>query len=662
VAAREHAPIETRGFLVVAHVNADRIGGRQFLPHSPPSIAPERQAHSINMRKNASERSIKDFFRPQANAAKPSAVLPSSSPALQGGTTPMDPIMISSSGSVPKSAQSSRRIEVKGIKLVIDSDDDSDNLPDVDIMLQAHRSNLLSKPRVPQPVLKKAKEPKPSKHSIDNLLKEVQADRDRSLRINQIDQKLREDGSASYFSTDSRKETAEKLLVSILKDDSDDQDAGGKGSKAREVVKALERTEALQYEPVFHFFQETVPTPPTLMPPRVSLPGDGWATAVSDDNQRDSAFTSGFVSRIALLRPLPVELLQWILDQICFETRQDLIVSYLDAVEAHSRKFPNPLNMETLRRLYTRLGARVLAIDASTIVPEKRLISSSTRQIHPNVRWLLELLKRLAATVNPGTAEFALHTLTLLVTDHTVLHTASLSIALSEAIACLITHLPKDPLEPVINGVQDAIFNHIKDPILRYNIIRGLPITPARAHLFRRRLALAFTLDTTRHAVSPSPLENPALTAHVLLALSESDNFMIYRGRDMDYAALAARIRILDAAIDSGFISLQSSRTIHDSAIDELEKAVRSLTNQIVTSGSSAFSKIDARDAGERLAQRLECAVRLKAKPPKNHYEGIDTETQRQFMSDWAKRESNTRETVEQSNVEDAGSSESQDS
>src|ERR1700733_4551654 len=135
-----------------------------------------------NMPKNAktSNYSIKDFLRP--NVAKTPVTISSSSSPHQEGASLADPIMISSSASVPKSTQSSRRIDIKGVQVVIDSDDDSDDLPDVDIMLQAYRSERVFKPpRLPEPTInkKKEKQSKQTKQIMDNLLKELQADRDR---------------------------------------------------------------------------------------------------------------------------------------------------------------------------------------------------------------------------------------------------------------------------------------------------------------------------------------------------------------------------------------------------------------------------------------------------------------------------------------------------
>jgi hypothetical protein len=362
----------------------------------------------------------------------------------------------------------------------------------------------------------------------------------------------------------------------------------------------------------------------------------------SDDARRQSAFKSGYLSRIAFLQPLPTELLQWVLDQVCFETHEELISSYLDALESVSKNFPNPLNVNRVHRLFTQLGASKSVFTHNAIVPEKRLVQNAIRPISPNIRWMLELLTRLAPTLSPPTAEFILEALILLTIDHTVLHTDSLLFSLVSTISRIITYLPNDPSEPYLNRTIVAIFNRVKDPILCSNILHGLPLHPPRAHLFRRRFALSFALDSTKHTLAPSSLENPALTAHIVLAISEADAYTVASNTEMDFAALAARVSTLDIAIDGGFVtrpaltSVQQTK-IHDAAIDELVAAVRSFLHLIVPGGgASLISRLEARSAAERLAQRLEHAVRIRSKGPKNWYAEGDQDNLNTLMDKWA--------------------------
>jgi hypothetical protein len=252
----------------------------------------------------------------------------------------------------------------------------------------------------------------------------------------------------------------------------------------------------------------------------------------------------------------------------------------------------------------------------------------------------LELISRLAPSLSPVAAEFALQTLALLTTDHTVIHNGALSLSLSKTISRLVSCLPEDTSENILNRVIETLFDGVRDPVLFANIIHSLPTIPPRAHLFRRRLALAFALDSTKNVLAPSSLMNPALTAHIILAISSSDAYSITPGADMDYSALSARLRILDVAIDMGFIarspphgtSIAHQTQAHDLAIGELIDVVRLLMDSIVTTGASHISRLEARSSAERVAQRLEHAVRIKAKRLKNYYADGDMEAQKNMM------------------------------
>jgi hypothetical protein len=100
-------------------------------------------------------------------------------------------------------------------------------------------------------------------------------------------------------------------------------------------------------------------------------------------------------------------------------------------------------------------------------------------------------------------------------------------------------------------------------------------------------------------------------------------------------------MRILDVAIDMGFIarspphgtSIADQTQAHDLAIDELVGAVRLLMDSIITTGASHISRLEARSSAERLAQRLDHAVRIKRKRLKDHYADEDQGAQRNMMA-----------------------------
>jgi hypothetical protein len=566
------------------------------------------------------KRTITDFFsKSTAPPPKPSNA-PSTAPA-QSSLIPKQSMPDPPSSSLPRSSDKSKRGMYKGMEFVRGSSDDDDSdapLPDLDELLKVNRSKLPPKPKpIPEGIRFRPKQTKDINRA-ETMIQDLQRDQERQRRIESLETKLREDGTASYLSNGTGIEASEETLKAVYRTDGEEGDA-----KAKKVLEAMQRTEALKYEHVFHYF-DTSSAYQNPKFPKESLPRDFWAKQLDNETQRDSAFRSGFVSRIATLRPLPQELLQWILDQICFETRQDLLLAYLDTLESSTTKFSNPLNDVVVRRLLLNLGARNNALDCVTISSERALIVDHSREISPNVRYFLDLIFRISPTIASSTSLYLLQQLTTITMDHTIYHNPTLSTLLIQAITSLITHLPTDPTEPYLSTLISSIYDAVKDPALRATLISHLPLCPIRTHTFRRRLALAFSLSNLERALPPVPLDNPALTAHIVISLRDAPEYDTL-AKSFDYADLVSNLRVLDVAISNGFISLPSNPTpeqvnAHDMGIDELVQAITELSHSIVGTGAAHMSRLEARAAAERISQRLDLGVRRKGRRPKDWY------------------------------------------
>jgi hypothetical protein len=157
-------------------------------------------------------------------------------------------------------------------------------------------------------------------------------------------------------------------------------------------------------------------------------------------------------------------------------------------------------------------------------------------------------------------------------------------------------------------------------------------------HLFRRRLALAFALDKARY--HDASMDNPALIARMLLLFEKGSPLRITP--ETDYVELKARLSMLDIALDAGFSDFgflentnrHAEKQFNDS-IDHLTNAVRDLTARIVDAGAAHMSRTEAKVMAERLAQRLEFAVRTKEKPPKDWFGEQERREKEEFMRGW---------------------------
>jgi hypothetical protein len=242
---------------------------------------------------------------------------------------------------------------------------------------------------------------------------------------------------------------------------------------------------------------------------------------------------------------------------------------------------------------------------------------------------------------------------------------APLRADIAAAVAALLAGLPAGLLPRLLPQTALPLFRSVAHPVLRAALLAALPTRPPAAHRLRRRLALAWTLDSERWLrdlgggpaafdCRPGGAEKlkvgQALTARVAHRLETSDAWRIRHGlgplgdggddgsaRETDYLSLTALARILDIAIDDGFILpaetaakppapkkgvLPSKKeedpySLHVAALADL---MRSTAAKIVTNGASHISRLDAKSTLERIEQRLRHALQRQDSRSKDWY------------------------------------------
>jgi len=325
------------------------------------------------------------------------------------------------------------------------------------------------------------------------------------------------------------------------------------------------------------------------------------------------------------MKALPQELLQWLMNRLTDEEEDDLSLAYLDVLEASTTQFPNPLTPQILRELFTLAGAKPVGTNLLPVVPEYRLPDAAERGIHFNIQWIIELVRRLAPSMNPGTAECGMELLIRVGMDDTIRRNIDLRLRIEAALSALITSFSPSTSRIHLDRISTKLFNSIKHPSMRHLAIQALPAHPVQAHHFRRRLALAFVLDTTRFL--QTPFCSDSLNSHVFLCL-QSRAFTITP--ETDYACLSSNLRLLDVAIDEGFGTLpprtahptfrKAAKTKFNQQIDMLAKTITHLQSTIVSNGANHLSRLVARNAAEMVSTRLKLCVRTEPPPPKDHF------------------------------------------
>jgi hypothetical protein len=176
---------------------------------------------------------------------------------------------------------------------------------------------------------------------------------------------------------------------------------------------------------------------------------------------------------------------------------------------------------------------------------------------------------------------------------------------------------------------------HVTHPTLQNNLVQSLPAnTPLTAH-FQRLLSLAFFIFPKPLTVPPTDSTVPALIqAHI----RDSPDYTITK--HTDYSLLAARFSLLDVCIGPGLTTVPfrsfpastaapwassvantSTRQLvppsdeeiaFDKHVDALTDQIMGISTRIVEDGAmSDMTRLDAKDAGERLYHRVNGAVRI---------------------------------------------------
>lgn len=603
--------------------------------------------------------------------------LPQATPAQRSESptkTSASRIPTSSLTTLPRSTQSSgsRRTVKNGEEIVMDSQsgEDSDELVDPVVLLGPRRvtATLLSasppprkmsnacsgfssrgsgelrlstrgstaSPAIPKPPEKKYK------FSLNSLVKNSEKAAQAQTKVQEHADKL-EQQEQEWVKEDEIKALNENHLASVVEHGSDEE------GKAKRVVQAISRTEVMEQILAWHFFDNEAAVNSRKPFPFAALPDQGWMVVLKDPNQRTRLFIAGFATRMTHCgKLLPAEVLDWLLSELCHEESEELLYAYVEVVTASAQVLRDSLTASKIQKLFETLGASREAVESHVSIHPEPTKSNARYWIPAQLRYLIRCLQGFSRWISQETRFYVLHVLVRLFLDENIRHDGEYQILISETLAILIRDIPEDEADNTLNVIGQMLYETVPSQVMRERLVSSLPRHTPRTHLFRRRLAFAFALETPKHI--EKPMTSPKLTDHVLLHLAKGSLFRI--SPNTDYKVLTARFNMLDVAIDAGFSDFSWLRLDQDASKEEAEKQkekekkfnagidmlaqeILEIMARIVDSGMSSLRRTEAKAAAQRLQQRLECAVRTKEKPAKDWFGVKDDVVRREFMEKW---------------------------
>jgi hypothetical protein len=609
----------------------------------------EKSSHSVNgCLSEQGDRELSTSPLPESSPEPSASIFPPALPIAEKTSSVPAPIASASFSSLTRSSQPSKRIVSDGQEKVLNSDSDSDNdsLPDITFMPKKRR--ITSAPEA------RAAEPEPKKiysFSLDALIEEEKQAAAMDARIEAARSRLQVNGSHQTHQN-GHVVTRESVMACLV--ENADHDEGN----ARRVRDAFSRTEALDLHEVWHFFDEDLPPRSKHSFPTYKSFNNGLASILNDPAKRHQALATGFLTRLAAHTSLPREVMLWMMEEVCREPKEVLVQSYINVLDASLAKHDQVINPTRIESLFKQMGARETALSpGSTATANREPVGFKKRSISGRVHSLVALLERVAKHMSSESRERALHLLALASFDDSVVQDGHLGVRIEASIDTLLKAIPEEHFEQEILRISRGLFTAVTSPVLRHQLISALPCYTSQTHRFRRQLALAFALKSTRRL--EALLDNHKLINHILLSLRQSKHYRV--GKNTDYTVMDAYFAMLDVAVDIGFSdfnfaeaspaesgidaaedrpkgvrrSLFAPRIMRKAPenakekafnedVDKLAKEIRDIMAQILDSGASHMKRTECKATADRLVQRLENGVRTKAKPAKDWYNKND--------------------------------------
>ncbi|GIK06188.1 hypothetical protein Aspvir_001832 [Aspergillus viridinutans] len=458
------------------------------------------------------------------------------------------------------------------------------------------------------------------KFSLDDLVTQAVGDNETEATIARL-KAVREDESSSKLGAAPSRHLNERMLASALGDQDDELGL-------QRLLDAVRRTEALEIEKFWSFFNYEAKALPALEFPRESIAPGTYLAVLREPGSRERASHSGTLEFALSRAYLSDELISWIFHSVPCEPRESLRHAYCRLLKhATAERIKSLFRPDDINRLFQRLGASRKALDVSEpVVPEPAPQNSHSRETPQHLACLLsvlELLRDAAELFADDTREHLLNILFRLALDISLTSNAIVCSDLEKTITAVMESVPEDTADSLLHRVCISAYNTFRDSVLQSRLLKHILPTSSRIAALRCRLALAFlTSDPARLTEAPDVMSDLKMIINLLK--DRRFNINLYKGKgnpEYDYGELGAVTALLNIAIDSGWSELafptRDAEKEFNADVDRLADRVKKIFVSIQDSGASHLKRTLAKEALETLHYRIVYSVRSKPPPKK---------------------------------------------
>ncbi|GKZ19250.1 hypothetical protein AbraIFM66951_011392 [Aspergillus brasiliensis] len=429
-------------------------------------------------------------------------------------------------------------------------------------------------------------------------------------------------GDGKYSSPLPSTQLNEDTLASALGDQDD-------GLGLRRLLDAVRRTEALDLEKSWHFFDYKSELPPAVPFPKDCIDQNSFMHRLRERHSRERALHSGIVDFALSRSYFRDEVISWIFQAVPSETqdsiRQALCRAFKNASPERVKSLIKPADIDLVFR---QLGATSQALAISDkVVPDAHIKKHNVKSNSLREGMLVSVLELLGGAADlfaDDTRERALHLLFRLTLDVSLTSNFLVCSELERTIVTMLESAPEDTAVDLMHRVCTTAFDTVKDATSQSRLVRHILPTSDWLALLRCRLAVSFLTNDT------SPLSEPPeelIDLKRITSILNQQRFDVkwYKGKgqhDYDYGELGAVTILLNIAIDSGRYEVdfpnKEAEKEFNAAVDALSDRLKIIFTSIEDSGASHLKRTLAKEAIEALHYRVVYSVRSKPRPKKS--------------------------------------------
>ncbi|KAF6838882.1 hypothetical protein CPLU01_02152 [Colletotrichum plurivorum] len=381
---------------------------------------------------------------------------------------------------------------------------------------------------------------------------------------------------------------------------------------ADKALKAMERTKDPSSKTRWYFFKKHLDDwPSPIWFPKKSAKGP-WAF-LEKSRTRDRHVVSGMPTSMAASLALPDELFFWVLNMASVEKVGVLREEYSRLAAANKNQVRRLVTPQILAAVFHQQGA-VDEIGNETLQPVREV-----REIYAERDWkplisFLDWLYNVARCLEHDAVTYAVKMLLRMAADRVVLEHPDVLVGHQLALTALVNNVPDGVWNEFCTEVCSSVYHGFEKSSLRILPLMCMPVTSAKLHEMRRRLAIAFFL---RDAALANRHPEEAMALRLIVARVKDSDFRL--NPKTDYADLKAQVQLLDLAIDDGSFVPDPDDREHEKTfnaeIDDLAKRLKAIWRGINDTGAANLARTEAKSVLEWVGQRLTYSVRTRPPP-----------------------------------------------